>query len=62
MANYLIDPLEGRSFDKAAESHIHFTELMERKEREACQQVLREHIFSFSTPFEGKGIDTAEQN
>ncbi|HIR92525.1 MAG TPA: GntR family transcriptional regulator [Candidatus Egerieimonas intestinavium] len=56
VANYLIEPLEGRNFEKAAQSHLHFTELMAQEKKEECQKVLREHIFSFSTPFDGKGI------
>lgn len=51
VANYLIEPMEGRDFSKAAESHIHFAEKMRSGTLEECLSIMREHIFSFSTPF-----------
>lgn len=51
VANYLISPLKKRSFEKAAESHIQIAKKLREKDAEACKNLLKEHIFSYSAPF-----------
>lgn len=51
VANYLILPLQERSFEKAANSHLEIAEKLKARDAEACKDMLKQHIFSYSTPF-----------
>lgn len=48
VANYLISPLEERSFETAAESHVKIAELLKEHELKKCLALMEKHIFSFS--------------
>ena len=49
VANYLISPLQERSFDKAADSHVQIAERLRNHDTQGCKKLLEEHIFVLST-------------
>ena len=51
VANYLILPLEERNFEEAAKSHTQLVKLMRDRDLPGSLKTMKEHIFSFSTPF-----------
>lgn len=51
VANYLILPLEERSFEKAAESHVQLAKLLREHDLPGSLNLMKQHIFSFSAPF-----------
>lgn len=51
VANYLMKPLDKRDFQGAAESHVELVKLLRSHEVEKSLELMRKHIFSFSTPF-----------
>ena len=51
VANYLMKPLDERDFQGAAESHLELVKLMHDHELAKSLELMKKHIFSFSTPF-----------
>ena len=51
VANYLILPLEGRDFEKAAQSHAELAKLLHSGRLEESLKLMEKHIFSFSALF-----------
>jgi len=51
VANYLMLPLDKRDFHDASESHIKLAAALRKHDLENSLKLIKEHIFSFSTPF-----------